>query len=480
MSTVALHMPPHLATTDLATQVVDVTAPEWAASHSTVTLDKGLPPGLVKRRTENGVFRLPNSDAAVRAWLYSRPAFEAVGEDAFENAATESSTVFRMHPIADFEASIKISPTVSSHWLMVPVQSINGVTVGLAYLDVLYERPGDDARVPPLPVGKFAIEDATGEVFVTAWGEGIMIVGWIQSIIKCERVRELLMFEAPPENGLAPKVIIRRNSFYERRKCYLCGRGKSMSSLEEPCSGIGSTGRAVTDPAQLTNIATLYRRFRGAYFGVCLKTSYVNRIITEQILVPVFIDVRQGLHTVKQRFKNNLHRNVHFSLKCGMAEGLFGLSPRSSSRVFFLKGSQPVSSYATLMDSPPRRRRKGNDSWEFGEEVKMEAYSQMTCLGDQDSSAASSERSHSPPSRTRRRVGVDDIDRGSVEFERRRRNRIAAERSNQARKEKLKREKEELDRLRTYMIELKARRNELAAENYQLQVQAASREMSLG
>lgn len=481
MSAVSLHLPPRISsTTALATQFVDGAAPSWAFSQYVYSLHKSAPLSTRAARTEAQVFRLPNSNAAVRDWLYTRPDVDAVGEDAFRNAAAESSTIFRMHPARPDDPFVEISPTVSNHWLMVPVQSINGVTVGLAYLDVLYQRPGDDLRVPPLPVGKFAIEDATGEVFVTGWGDSdIMIVGWIQSIIKCERKRELLMFVAPALNGLAPEILLRRNSFYERRDCHLCGVGRSIFELPEPCSGVGRTlSDDPTKPAPLLNLATLYRRFRGAYFGFCVKTSYYEREVTGRIIVPVFIDVRQGLYLVKQRFKANLQLNVDFSLDC-QNDGLFGLNPFSSSRLFILKSSEPVTSHAINWDSPSDGKHKASsEACVETSKMKVGSNSALTDL-DLNSSRASSERSASPATRRRRRVGVDDIDRDTLEFERIRRNRIAAEKSNKQRKLRLQKEKEELEKLKEYKMELEARQHQLRVENYVLRLEASKNQVMI-
>ncbi|CDF39099.1 unnamed protein product [Chondrus crispus] len=472
MSTTHLRMPPHLQrTAPLATLVVDADAPSWAVCRTGLTLDRGTIPAMFNSRSDRTIFRLPESNRAVRDWLYSRPFVEALGNDAFENAAIESSTIFRMHPIDPHDPSIKISPTVSSHWLMVPFQSINGVTIGLVYLDVLYERPEEELRVPPLPVGKFAIEDATGEVFVTAWGDDIMIIGWIQSIIKCERVRELLMFRPPPHDAQPPTELLRRNSFYERRACHLCGHGDHISGLPEPCTGVGPVARPAPflgGPMPLTNIATLYRRFRGAYFGVCIKTSYANNRMTDQVRVPVFCDVRKSLSPVRERFKINLRKNVQFSFDSPLTNTLFGLSPRSSSRLFILNSNKPVSSSLAIMDSSKRKRRR-RDNCSTAD--RMDVCSPMSIVGDHDGSIASSEHSESPssrPSHTRRRAGIDDMDRGTTAFQRKQRNRQAAEKSNQKRKERLEKQKRELEDLKMKRQKLMWRQKELQDENANL------------
>lgn len=460
-------MPPHLeSTATLATQVVDAAVPHWAATRAAVTLsDYGEPEYLAGRRSEHDVYRLPNSSQVLRDWLYTRPDVEAVDEQAFENSAIESSTIFRIDGFHVEDGSVHISPTVSNHWLLVPVQSINGVTVGLAYLDVLYQRKERDNCVPPLRLGKFAIEDNTGEIFMTGWMGPIMVVGWTQSIIKCERVRELLMYHAPEVNGVRPRNLLLRNSFYERRDCHLCGLGSSLNTLKSPCSGVSNTfPPEPTKPGSLTNVSTLYRRFRGGYYGVCLKTAYQNDAASKRDLVSVFIDVKHGLHAVKQRFRQTLRRNCDFSLDC-----LFGMHPRASSRVFFLRTAAPVNSFYQLSDSSHGKRKAPGDPLPASGVNKM-LVSPLSSL-ENETSTVSSDRSTSPPSRTRRRVGVDEVDRQSIEFERKQRNRIAAERSNRQRKEKLEREREELRRLKERRDLLLKRQNELSVENFTLRMQ---------
>lgn len=478
MSSVALRMPPEVeSTTPLATQVVDSFVPAWARTPSGVTLKEYGDPDYFKgQRSEADVYRLPNSSQVLRDWLYTRPDVEAVDEEAFANCAVESSSIFRIEGFGQNDSTILVSPSISNHWLLIPVQSINGVTVGLVYLDVLFQRQMADKCVPPLRVGKFAIQDSTGEVFVTGWTENFMVVGWTQSIIKCERVRELLMYHAPKTNGVRPRNLLLRNSFYERRDCHLCGQGTSLDTLKPPCCGISTN--ILSDPykqplstsrMRLTDVSTLYRRFRGGYYGVCSKAAYCNGVMLSRDLVSVFIDVKHGLHSVKQRFRRNLERNCDFSLDC-----LFGLSPRSSSRLMFLKTSAPLASVYQLakLSDGSGKRKMSRDRWDRGAVANRSMNISPISL-DPDTSGVSSERSTSP-ARTRRRVGVDEVDRNSIEFERKIRNRIAANKSNLCRKEKLAKEREELRMLKEKRDVLLAKKNELSVENFALQLQVQS------
>ena len=406
----------------------------------------------------------------VKEWVYTRPTMEAIGEEAFEKSAIESSTIFRIESVDKNRSSLLITPTVSNHWLLVPCQTINGYTVGLAYLDVLYERKDPGNCVPALKLGRFVLEDRTGEAFLTGWRGNIMIVYWIQSIIKCERVCEILLFQAPPVDGMKPKRLLLRNSFYERRDCRLCGRGPTVGSLGEACSGVNNRlSHDPTAPAPLTNMATLYRRFRGGYFGICIKTRYDQSPILQEVQ-PVFVDVRHGLNVVKKRFKNSLRRNVAFVMDGASSVGFFGVNPRSGSRVMFLRAA-PVESGYPLIAMPSDG--DADDISDDGSRKSGDPYHDSPQSVQQDISSIGSFECIDARKGPRRRVRVeDDLNRRSLPHLRKVRNRESAARSNRIRKMRIEQTKNELQALKGRIPGLEGRLRELHEENRSLRMHA--------
>lgn len=474
MSALTMRMPPELErTATLATNAVDADAPLWAISHDVVNPHHRGHFELKGRRSPRDIFRLPDSGGVIRDWLYTRPKMEAIAEEAFDNSATESTTIFRMESIDKTLGSIVITPTVSNHWLLIPCQTINGFTIGIAYLDVLYERVDHDNRVPPLKVGRFVIEDSTGEVFMTGWAGNIMIVAWIQSIIKCERVRELLLFEAPPTDGMKPRNLILRNSFYERRDCHICGDGRTVHMLKDPCSGIRTNlANDPTQPPPLTNVSTLYRRFRGAYFGVCLKTKYEDNKVLLQQLVPVFTDLRHSLNTVKRRFKSNLLKNTTvLGTEC-----YFGVNPRSASRLYLLR-TVPVDTGYPLISLPSDDddERRPED---MGSMTKLMGFPTSPNSVQQDAEGVSRPESPSETGRRRRLRVEDDLVRNSVEHMRKVRNRESAARSNRIRKQRLEQNKTELEKLKKVVLpELRSKFEAVEEENRALRIRVYGMEI---
>lgn len=452
---------------------------------------------------------------------------EAISEDSFANSAVESMTLFRIEGLDRSDQSVLITPTVSSHYLFIPCQTINGYTVGLAYLDILYERDSygiKDNRVPPLRLGRFVIDDATGEMFCTAWMDNLMVVAWTQSIIKCERVREFLLFEAP-KDGTPPRSLLLRNSFFERRSCALCGLGRSISTLPPPCSGIDNR-RLSQDPAssafnnnssssshsssqrqvsrKLTNIAAIYRRFRGSYFGVVLKTRYgTDRQPQSQQLVPVFAELKHGLHTVKVGFKNNLRKNIDFVLGGASNDGYFGMNPRSAAKsLLLLRASNPVEAYpsttsaAAITDAEAsshhhhdRLSRAGSvvpssddgdssvHTGSFSSHYQRMSRASSPSMSEMWSTTLSSVTSKQPQEQgvkdvnaPKRRRSEDPLERDSVMHKRKVRNRISAQRSNKQRKLALDQKKADLERLKLLQPVLEKRLSELRKENEELRV----------
>lgn len=467
MAALSMHMVPLAEHATLATKSVSSHAPSWAVTSTAITTPHTGNFELPGQRSRQNIFRLPDMGGILHDWLYSRPEMEAIDDEALYKSTTECSTIFRIQDFDPFNGTIAVSPAVSNHWFLVPYQTINQFTVGLCYLDVTYQREdGGDNRVPPLQVGRFAMEDETGEVFACGWRDNIMVVGWIQSVLKCERVRELMLFQAPPD-GQAPTNVLLQNSFYERRDCRLCGIGSSMATLPPPCSGISNRlSGDPTAPRPLVNVASLYRRFRGGYFGVVVKTRYAA--VPEQHykeLVPVYIDVRHGHFELRKRFTQSLKKNVNLVVTPRRTESLFGISPRTNSRLLLLKTNEPVRKSTVLevnfLDeddmeiriSPARRRRRIDGG-------------SASASPNHESSSDSQHGSADSPGRTMRVRNEDDLDRESVLHMRKIRNRESAARANAQRKKALQEKTQELKKLKTVVVPaLEERERNLTAEN---------------
>lgn len=459
-------MPPDIASkTVLATQVLNTEAPLWAIAHEAVRPHTSGHFEVAGSRTFNDIFRIPNMGGVIRDWLFTRPTVEAIGEDAFANSSAESSTMLRIEDVIQ-NRNILVTPTVSSHLLLVPCQSINGLTVGLAYIDITYERDANilDNRVPTLRLGRFAIDDATGETFLTGWADNVMVVDWTQSIIKCERVREILLFEAPIDGG-TPRNLMLRNSFFQRRHCALCGIGNSINTLPPPCSGINKRiSQDPTKPPTISNVASLYRRFRGSYCGIVLKTPYGpdHRPVLQQ-LVPIIIDSKHGLHTVRTSFKNNLRKNIDIVLGPSSNNGFFGLHPRSCTKLLLLRAGTPIAA---------------DDSWDAwdatdsgfsrGSSVDpMQTDSPVTVVKRERSLVNLNQDNGVAPQRCR---AEDSLNRDSVLHKRKVRNRLSAQRSNKIRKIRLDAKKSELEDLKSRIPYLRERLSRLKSENHDLRL----------
>lgn len=464
-------MPPDVAANvTLATQIVSTDAPEWAVAHDAVHPHRNGHFEVMGSRSYQDIFRLPNLGGVVRNWLFTRPTMEAVGEESFANIAVESTTLFRIEHVDNTNKSVTITPTVSNHWLLVPCQTVNGYTVGLAYLDVTYQRDEQgisDNRVPPVRLGRFVIEDDTGETFLTGWMDDIMVVGWTQSFIKCERVRELLLFEAPRTNGVAPSNLLLRNSFFERRNCALCGRGSSISTLPPPCSGV--TKRAAQSetsrPPMLTNVTALYRRFRGAFFGVCLKTRYgPDREPDMQQLVPIFVDARHGLHTVKTSLKNNLRKNVNIVVGQSSNNGYFGVNPRSASRLLLLRANNPIDAEVDMLEDGAALSESSGRT----RSVELRRSSSPRSDMGREKSSSSTEVDATERHGPKRIREEDPLQRDSISHQRKVRNRISAQRSNELRKMVLEQRKAELEDLKKRLPLLNDKLVQLQNENRML------------
>lgn len=463
-ATLTLQMPPDVAANaKLATQVVTSDAPSWAIAHDAVHPHRNGHFEVMGSRNYQDIFRLPNMGGVVRNWLFTRPTMEAVGEESFSNVAVESTTLFRIENVDNEAGAVTITPTVSTHWLLVPCQTVNGYTVGLAYLDVTYERDEQgirDNRVPHVRLGRFVIEDDSGEIFLTGWDKQIMVVGWTQSFVKCERVRELLLFEAPRADGEAPSNLLLRNSFFERRNCSLCGQGSSISTLPPPCSGVTRSVHDATRPAGLTKLSALYRRFRGAFFGVCLKTRYgEDRQPNMQQLVPIFVDAKHGLNTVKTCLKNNLRKNV-LVLGDAYADGYFGVNPRSATRLLLLRANHPVDADCDLTDD-----NASVSSTARARSVERHNSPRIDLPREKSSSSTEIDNDENAPKRIR---DEDPLERHSITHKRKVRNRMSAQRSNELRKMLLEQRKAELEDLKRRLPQLREKYAQLQTENQSL------------
>lgn len=398
-----------------------LTAPRWALSL-----------GLEGQRDYAHVFRLPNKGGWIRKWVYSRVAdTEMVPEAGLANSTTESTTIYRASP--SFGTAV---PMLSTHWFLCPCQSYNGYTVGLAYMDVALDRL-DSSCVAPAECGRFAMDEATGEVFMTAWRGNEMVVAWTQSISSCERVRELLLFEAPCADGMEPEHLILRNSFYERRDCQFCG-GSSYPP-RQPCHAPAARARQIshTRPTDyLFPLQSAYRRFRGSYYGTVEKTRYARGMSGATFSkVPIVLDLRHGIASVSRRLKINLRQS----------SVSFGVDPRVSSRMLFVDARRRITACGIDLDS--------------GGELS----------GDSECSGRASPRGADPSAAgdAKRKRNADGVlDRDSILHLRKVRNRESAARTNEARKRRIQATKAELEDLKTNKVPaLKLKEQQLLYEN---------------
>lgn len=471
--TLSMSMPSHVAsTTVLATQNFKTEAPSWIVGSEPTNLFSYDSANVPKSPSFNDIFRIPNLGGVIHNWLFTRPSVEVIGEDAFEKCTAESNTMVRIDRVTP-DQTLLVTPTVSSHLLLVPCTTLNGFTLGLSYIDVTYERSANtvDHRVPTLKLGRFVIDNATGEFFLTGWSShNSMVIDWTQSILKCERVREIILFEAPP-NGQMPTTTLLRNSFFQRRHCALCGIGDSLNTLPPPCCAIDtrSSQQHVHTSLTVTNVGSLFRRFRGSYCGIALKVPYGSdgQPILRQ-LVPIVTDSRYGLDAVRTSFQKSLLRNVDIIVGGASTDGFFGIHPTSSAKVFLLKADHhPIlvdctvqsdktveksvaSSSVSSVDSPRLRgvQRKRRQRRKKGEDRS-------------DESKVSGKRSRAE----------DSLDRESILHKRKVRNRLSAQRSNLLRKMTLAAKVTDLDNLKAEVPILSQRLSELKRENRYLRFQ---------
>ena len=421
-------------------------APSWALNQQ-----------LSGRRDYSRVFRLPNENLWIRKWVYSRISpTEYIPQSAMDNSTTESTTVFRCLPNDRL-----VIPKMSCHWLLCPFQSFNGYTVGLAYMDVTLNYL-DDSCVHPVHVGRFAMDEASGEVFVTAWHSNkhaYMTVGWTASVSSCERVRELFLFECPAVDGNAPTNLLLQNSFYERRNCHIC-KSPNTPVCNAPASRSNTTNShrssSSSTGAYLYPLRNVYRRFRGCYFGVCVKTKYVHHQINQPPVRTVsaeriVCDIRHGIASVSRRLRMNL------------SYGSFSF------------GTDPLVIANRILAIDTRRRISAkcietNSNAESSEISCEEAASSHSIgAGAGAGAGVANKNVNVGDENVKRRRNSDTVfDRDTARHRRKLRNRESAKRSNANRKLRLQNTEQELDELREKLPKLQQRHRELQNENFQL------------
>lgn len=105
--------------------------------------------------------------------------------------------------------------------------------------------------------------------------------------------------------------------FSDSDNCTLCIFGRSISRIPPPRPGINNQ-RLSQDPTQgpkHSSIASLYRRFRGNYFRIALKTSDgFSHFSTSQQPFRLYVDIRLGLQKLKlASTKNNESTSIIYS-----------------------------------------------------------------------------------------------------------------------------------------------------------------------
>jgi len=397
---------------------------------------------LQGNRDYRHIFRLPNKGGWIQKWVYSRvEPTEYVPECAVDNSTAESTTLFRQ------QAGMAI-PMMSSHWFLCPCQSLNGYTIGLAYMDITLNKL-DQYCVGPQPIGRFVMDEESGEVFMTAWSNEskCMTIAWTQSVSSCERVREVLLFEASKFNGEPPGRCLLQNSFYERRDCKLCSvHSNYQENTIPPCRAPAASAKTISkaNPSDyIFPLQTAYRRFRGCFFGVAVKTVHNYGITTGctpgansfelnynsriEAIVPIVCDIRHGVASVTRRLRLNLRSSAI----------TFGMGPRVTSRFLGLDARRYITANVPDGTSDIEQRSNGNGNHSSNDSTSTDS------------------RGNCTDKETKRRRNADTIfDRNTIGHQRKVRNRLSAQKTNKARKERIDRNKAELEDLKTNNINM--------------------------
>jgi hypothetical protein len=380
---------------------------------------------------------------------------------------------------------------------MSPYQSLDGITVGLAYCQVVYDIVDRKMSVQSneQPFGRFAMDENTGEVFITAFREdNVLYVGWTRSVSTCERVRESFLFHAPPVDGEFPDFsrIILRNSWFERRNCRICGLVDSSGTLAKPCVGGPLRGR-LRNAVDFAGFHYKSRRFRGDYFGTCVKTLLERgKVIRET--VPIAIAIRKAPLFIDTVFKNHLWKlgvELPFQLRdAGSSVALLrnlGLDPRSSSKMMMVGRSDYGLAVAAALRDPFTTVAAA-----FGG-VVFEMDQVAASIPSVDQSVHSTgqvqfkgRRRRTEPSihldgelvdpAVQRRRNADLVEPDPILAARKRRNRMAAGVANERRKRLLEHTKVELAENRRRIPIMQARQADLRAENLELRQRLDARE----
>ena len=451
-----IQMPPQIQkTTTLATHT-DTDMPRWAPNFQAMI--------KAPTRTEQ-IFRIPNASELTNKWAFTRPLpNEALTEDSFRKVAVESSTIFRIEDFDILPRTVEVTPTVSNHWLLLPCEYVDCYTMGLIYLDVKHQRPDEADRVPPLERGRFIIDNRNGEIFITGWRGDFMVVAWAQSILGCERTRELLMYKAP-EQGCRPTQLRVRNTFFERRSCRFCANPSHSEIISKPCTVVDAKANSKSftlEGAMLRNVATMYRRFRGSYFGVCVKSRYQNSQWIQETVCPVFVDIKHTLDAEKQALKARLLQHIDFSVR-----GCFGAHPAASGGLVYIfkAGKAAISnsvSVPKIEDTPQvtSTKRRGRGKVNHGN-------SPRTITNHPEQSTI----------RTRNR-----IDESKVTSEKEKRkiinNRRSAQRSNAIRKQKQLQTERDLKVFKSKVAQLQKKYEEVSKINQHLKQQVSDEVLS--
>lgn len=299
------------------------------------------------------------------------------------------------------------------------------------------------------------MDESTGEVFMTAWhSNSFMTVGWTESVSSCERVRELFLFEAPHVDGDAPTRLLLQNSFYERRDCRICN-SPDKPICRAPASRPTNTIRSnQSSSPYLYPLRNAYRRFRGFYFGVCLKTKYTlhsdrppSRTLSLESIV---CDIRHGVESISRRLRINL-RPGSFS---------FGTGP------------SVVANRILAIDTRRRITAQSIEATESSEVSSDEAAS---------SSHSAGATSVSTTGTVKRRRNSDTVhDRDTAEHRRKLRNRVSAARANAARRRHIEQTEAELTDLKENKLpQLERRYQELQDENQQLNRRISAQKLTI-
>jgi len=287
----------------------------------------------VTHRSFRRIFRLPLVSPWLHRWLFTPASVaKAVPAASLRAAAKDLSEVYCKPagvPPGVPLALDGMEPKLALNWLLLPVSSVNGMTVGLVWTEVT-KNSLDAAGIAPAPSGRFALDEAAGELFATAWrpADATLIVAWNASVLSCECVRETLHFDAPAP-GTLPAHILTRMAFYERRHCRLCGPATGpgvvpdLSALPPPC--VAYPAPHVTSPVDFSGFG--FPTFRGTYFGTVVISRFSAAGSTVHGGGPLIGQDRRLICTRMRHCRPDRRRLLRLSLATGASTISWGLSP---------------------------------------------------------------------------------------------------------------------------------------------------------